>query len=150
VWFSCMILVCMPIHSLTCTCLHFYLFPQPNTDQLQRLGGSLKPQRNRNSLFLFLAQIPDLVNTPKTNPEIYHQWLRSSPDQDKDTINQFFNMCTQSPTRPVKAALSSPVLIRVTKFTIQTCERLVMSKITDLDWLKGNENTGIEVCHSYC
>jgi hypothetical protein len=47
----------------------------------------------------------------------------------------------------MKAALNSSMLIGITKFSIQTCEKLAMSRITDLDWLsKDKRNIGMEVC----
>lgn len=59
----------------------------------------------------------------------------------------FFGNSKDTFLRPVKAALTSSMLIAVTKFSIQTCERLAMSQITDVDWLsKPDRNTGMDVC----
>jgi hypothetical protein len=127
---------------------HLYMLtPSPNPGLLEKLGGDLGPGCNRNSLFYHLAQNPDLTNTPQTPIEFYRQWWRRSPNQDKKTIEEFISRSTKSFIRLPKAILTSPVLLGVTRFAIQTCERLVMSSITDLDWLlKLDRHVGMEVC----
>lgn len=116
-----------------------------DTDELLRLGSSFEPLRRRNTLLLYLAQNPNLVNTPQTPQESYRQHWMESLDQNKTTMTEFFKRCITPASRRLEAALCSCELIGVTKFAIETCEMLSMSKITDLGLLSG-DNVGMEVC----
>lgn len=110
------------------------------------LGASLGPQNRRSSLLLFLARNPDTVNTPQTPQEFYRQHWMDSFGQDQETISQFLGTCG-SMKRALERILCSPCHIGITKFALETCEQLVMSKITDWSWLKKEgANIGIEVC----
>lgn len=103
----------------------------------------MNPQKSKNTLFHHLAQNPDLVNTPKTHQEHYRDLWKSSLHQSKATIEGFLKAHKLSKS----STLTGYVLIGVTKFAMETCERLVLSKLTDLDWLSANKNNiGMEVC----
>ena len=116
-------------------------------DHLQRLGGSIKPLNDKSTLLDFLGENSALVSTSQTEQELYRQTWRNFQHQDKDTLANFLARSTKPHSRAIKAALSSSMLIGVTKFAIQTCQRLAMSQITDLTWLsKTDVNVGMEVC----
>ena len=114
---------------------------------LVELGSSSSPLRRRNTLLLFLAQNPDLINTPRTPQESYRKFWMDSLDHNTATMGAFVKRSNLPKSRNLKFTLCNSGLIGLTKFSIETCEMLSMSKITDLDWLsKGN--VGMEVCVS--
>lgn len=136
-------------HGVCIHCLCFHLLTLLNyplnydLEKLLKLGSNIKPLRRRNTLLLFLARNPDLVNTPQTPQEAYRQFWMDSLDHEKTAVKAF--IATIPSQRPLEAALCSSELIGLTKFAIETCEMLSMSEITNIDWLsKGN--VGMEVC----
>lgn len=97
-------------------------------------------------MFIYLAKNPDDVNKPQTSQESYCQLWMDSFEQDPGTIIDFLDGCV-GVKRPLQALFTSPSHIGVTKFALETCEMLVMSRITDWDWLgKSGATIGIEVC----
>ena len=58
-------------------------------------------------------------------------------DLNGETIKTFIQTSTVPKDSVLKGALSSPEMIGLTKFAIETCEKLSMSKITDIEWFTG-------------
>lgn len=133
---------------LVCSSSSSYLISvtSTRTDKLQQLGGGLEPDRKKTTLIRFLAKNPGVVNTPQTPQESYReQWLKF-PEQDQAAIITFLNENGKI-KRSLKAILSSPCHIGITKFALGTCEALVRSRITDWDQLrKDGASVGMEVC----